>query len=137
MLQGLLSVGDKVPALLSITGNGGTGHRQLQAKFQLDGGIDNGVKAKDLLLSIRVLRISAHPDSGIHIRRELGAAKEERVGKGIIVQDDFGEHSSLDHQIETGPLELFSESEDLVEDTGPIELSLLKTKGEDFHLGPW
>ena len=136
MLQDLLSVGDKVPSLLSITGNGGTGHRQLQPKLQLDRGIDNGVKAKDLLLSIRVLRVSAHTDSGIHIRGELGAAKKEGVGKGIIIQNDFGEHPSLDHQIETGPLQFFLESEDLVEDTGPIEVSLLKTKGEDFHLGP-
>jgi len=97
MLQDLLSVGDKVPPLLSITGNGSTGHRQLQPKLQLDRGIDNGVKAKDLLFSIRVLRVSAHPDSGIHIRREPGTAKEEGVGKGIIVQDDFSEHPSLDY----------------------------------------
>ena len=107
MLQDLLSVGDKVPPLLSITGNGGTGYRQLQPKLQLDGGIDNGVKAKDLLFSIRVLRVSAHSDSGIHIRGEFGAAKEEGVGEGIIIQDDFSEHPSLDHQIKTGPVQLF------------------------------
>ena len=137
MFEYLLSVGDKVPALFSITGNGGTGHRQLQPKFQLNGGIDNGVKAKDFLLLIRVLRVSAHSYSGIHIRRELGAAKKEGVGRSIVAYGNFSEYPSLDHQIETGPLQFFLESEDLVEDTGSIEVSFLKTKGEDFHLGPW
>ena len=136
MSEYLLPVGDKVPALFGITCNGGTRHRQLQAEFQLDGGIDDGVESEDFLLSIWILRVSAYPNSGIHIRGELGAAKKERVGKDIIIQDDFGEHSSLDHQIETGPLQLFLESEDLVEDAGSIKVRVLKTKGEDFHLGP-
>jgi len=129
MSEHLFSVGDKVPALFGITANGGTRHRQLQPKFQLDGGIDDGVESEDFLFAIWILRVSAYPNSGIHIRGELGAAKKERVGKGIIIQDDFGEHPSFDHQIETGPLEPFLESEDLVEDAGSIKVRFLKTKG--------
>lgn len=107
MSEYLFSVGDKVPALFGITGNGGTRHRQLQPEFQLDGGIDDGVESEDFLFAIWILRVSAHSDSGIHIRGELGAAKEKGVVKGIIIHDDLGEHSSLDHQIETGPLQAF------------------------------
>lgn len=129
MLQDLVSVGDKVPSLLSITGNRGTGYWQLQSKFQLNGGIDNGVKAKDFLLSIRVLRVSAHPYSGIHIRRELRAAEKEGVGFSAVIQDDAGDHSPFDDEIEACCLKFFLKIEDLVEDIGLIGIGLLKTEG--------
>ena len=63
----LLSVGDKMSALLSVASDSGTGHRQFKSQIQFDGGIDHGIEAKDLLLAIGVLWVAANPDSGIHI----------------------------------------------------------------------
>ena len=81
------------------------------------------------------MRVSAHPDSGIHIRRELGAAKKEGVGFSAVMQDDAGDHSPFDDEIEACCLEFFLDIEDLVKDTGLIGIGLLKTEGQDLHPG--
>ncbi len=75
----LLSVGDKVSSLLSVSCDGGTGYREFQPEVQFDGGINHGIKSEDFLLPIGVLRVTANSDSGIHVGGKLRASKEERV----------------------------------------------------------
>ena len=83
-------------------------------KLQLDGGIDDGIEAEDLLFAIGVLGVATYTDAGIEVRRQFGAAEEE--GVSAFGEIHLGEQSSLDHQIETGLLEGFLETEDLIED---------------------
>jgi hypothetical protein len=67
--------------------------------------------------------------------RAVGAAKEEGIALSAVAQDNAGDESSFDDEIETCSLKLFLEAEDLVEDTGLVWISLLKAKGEDLHPG--
>ena len=49
MMQDLILVGDKMPSLFAVAGDSGAGHGQFYPEIQFDGGIDNRVKAEDLL----------------------------------------------------------------------------------------
>jgi len=131
----LRSVGDKMSALLGIACDGSAGYGQFQSQIEFDGGINDGVKAEDLLLSVGVLGIDANPDSGIHVGREFRAAKEEGVCFCTLVQDDAGDNSPFDNKIEAYSLKLFFEAEDSIEDAGFVGIGLLKAKGQDFHSG--
>lgn len=137
MCEELLSIGDKMSALLGIACDGGTGYREFQCEVELDGCVDDGIEAEDLLLAVGILRVSANPDAGILIRGQFGAAKEERVGFCAVTQDDAGDEAPFDNKIEPCPLKLFLEAEDLVKDAGFVGICLLKAKGEDFHPGSW
>jgi hypothetical protein len=75
--EDLLFVGDKVPSLFGIACDGTAGYREFQPQIHLDGGIDEGVEAEDLLLAIWVLGVTANADPGIHVGGEFRAAKKE------------------------------------------------------------
>ena len=68
--------------------------------------------------------------------RQLGTPKEEGVGLGAIAQDNLCKDAPFDDQIETLPLQLFLNAKDLIEDAGLFRVGLLKSEGQDLHLGP-
>jgi hypothetical protein len=68
--------------------------------------------------------------------RQLGTSKEEGVGLGAVAQDNLGKEAPFDDQVEVFPLQLFLNAKDLIEDTGLFRIGLLKSEGQDFHLGP-
>ena len=136
MLENLLFVGDKVPSLFGVTGDGGAGHRQFYSEIEFDCGINDGVKAEDLLRVIGVFGIAPHADSGIQIARQFGAAEEEGIGFGAVAKGDFGKDAPFDDQVQMGLLQFFLNPEDLVEDAWLFRIGLLETEGKDLHLGP-
>jgi hypothetical protein len=131
----LPSVEDKAFTLLSVSRDGRASNGKFQSQPQLNGCIDYGIEAEDLLLVIWVLRVTTDSDSGIHIGREFRAAKGEGICVGAVIQDDFGDHRSLDDYIESSFLELLFEAEDLIEDAGFVGIGLLKAKGQYLHFG--
>ena len=105
-------------------------------EIEFDGSIDNRVKSEDLLDTVRVFGVSPHADSGVHVMRQLGTSKEEGVGLGAVAQNDLCKDAPFDDQIEVLPLQLFLNAEDLIEDAGFFRIGLLKSEGQDLHLGP-
>jgi hypothetical protein len=83
------------------------------------------------------LGIAAHSNSCIHVGRELGTTKEERIGLCAFTHDNFCDESPFDNKIEPRSLKLLLDAEDLVEDAGLVWIGLSKAKGEDLHLGSW
>jgi hypothetical protein len=84
---------------------------------------------------IWVLRVTTDSDSGIHIGREFRAAKGEGIFIGAVIQDDFGDHPSLEDDIESGSLKVLFEAEDLIEDAGFVGIGLPEAKGQYLHFG--
>ena len=108
---------------------------QFYPEIQFDGSINNRVKAEDFLDAVRVFGVSPHADPGIHVMRQLGTLEEEGVGLGAVAQDDLCKDAPFDDQIEVLPLQLFLNTEDLIEDTGIFRIGLLKTESQNLHLG--
>jgi len=133
MPKDLLLIGNEVMALQGVAGDGGASHRQFDAEIEFDGGIDDGIEAEDFLLPIGILRVAAHSDPGIEIGRQLGAAKEE--GVVAVVDDDFGEDSAFDNEVEPHLAELIFEAENGVEHTGVLRICFPQGEGEHFDLG--
>lgn len=131
----LLSVGYKVSTLLGIACDGGAGYREFQTEIEFDGGVNDGIKPENFLLTIGILGVEANPDPGIQIGGEFWAAKKEGVCFRAVPHDDAGDNSSFDDEIETCTLKLLFETEDLVEDAGLVGIGFLKAKGKDLHLG--
>ena len=136
MMQNLIFVGDKVPSLFAVTGDGGTGHRQFYPELQFDGSVDNCIKSEDLLYTVGVFGVSPHADPGINVVRQLGTSKEEGVRFGVVAQDDFRKDPPFDDQVEVFPLQSFLNAKDLIEDAGILRIGHLKSESQDFHLGP-
>ena len=67
--------------------------------------------------------------------RQLGTSEEKGVGLGAVAQDDLCKDAPFDDQIEVLPSQLFLNAKDLIEDTGLFRIGLLKSEGQDFHLG--
>jgi hypothetical protein len=130
----LILVGDEVMPLKGISCQGGAGHGELDAEVHLDGGVDHGVVAEDLLFPVGILGISSDSDLGVKIRREPGTAEV----KGVIGshENDPGEDASFDAHIKAGFSKLILETKDPVEGVGPVRIRLLKGESEDFHFGP-
>jgi hypothetical protein len=133
--EDLLSVDNEIFALFRVACDGVKCHREFQSEIEFNGCVDNGIEAEDFLLAVGVLRVATNANSCVHIGGELGAAKEEGIGLYAAAQDNAGNHSSFDDEIETCSLKLFLEAEDLVEDAGFVGISLLKAKSEDLHPG--
>src|SRR3989339_1995641 len=132
MMQDLILVGNKMPSLFAVAGDSGAGHGQFYPEIQFDGGIDNRVKAEDLLDAVRVFGVSQPADFGVHVMRQLGTPKEEGVGLGAVAHDNLGKEAPFYDQVEVLPLQLFLNTEDLIEDTGLFRVGLLKGEGQDF-----
>jgi len=136
MLHDLDFISDKVSSLLAVAGDGGAGHGQLYPEIQLDGGVDNGIEAEDLLDAVRVLGVSPHADFRIGIMGHFGTPEEEGIGFGAVPQNDLCKDPSLYHQIEPRLLQFFLDAKYLVEDTRLFRIGLPKTEGQDLYLGP-
>jgi len=135
MTQDLDFVADKVPSLLTVTGDDGAGHGQLYSEVQLDGGVDHGIESEDLLDSVRIPGIFSYTDSGIEIMRHLGTAEEEGIGFGGIPQNNLREDASLDYQIKPRLLQLLFDAKDLVKDARFFRIGLPQAKGNDLYFG--
>ena len=61
MMQDLIFVGDKMPSLFAVAGDGGAGHGQFYPEIQFDGSVDNRVKAENLFDAVRVLGFRRTP----------------------------------------------------------------------------
>ena len=133
----LLSIGDEPFTLFGVAGDGGAGNRKLDSQLEVDGGIDDGIEAEDFLLAIGILGISANTDSCIHISWKPGTTEEKGVGFGVGIQVDASDDSSFWDKVEPCFLEVLLKAKNLVKDAGRIRIGLLKTKGEEFHLGFW
>jgi len=135
--EDLFSIDDKISALFGIACDGVTCHREFECEIEFDGCVDNGIEAEDFLLAVGVLRMTPNANSCVPIGGELGTAKEEGIGFYAVAQDNAGDESSFDDEIEPCSLKLFLEAEDLVENAGLVGIGLLKAKGEDLHPRSW
>ncbi|MFH1627970.1 MAG: hypothetical protein ABIE47_04525, partial [Pseudomonadota bacterium] len=81
--------------------------------------------------------VAANTDSSVHIDGKFWASKEEGVRGCAVSEDDAGNDSPLDDEIETCFLEFILKTEDLIEDARFVRIDLLKTKGQDLHSGSW
>lgn len=135
MMQDLIFIGDEVPFLLAVAGDGGAGHGEFQSEIRFDCGVDDRVEAEDLLGAVRVFGVSPHADPGIHVVRQFGTPKEEGVGLGAVAQDDICKDAPFDDQIEVLPSQLLLNAKDLIEDAGIFRVDLLKTESQNLHLG--
>jgi hypothetical protein len=112
------------------------GHGQFYPERQFDRGINDGVKAEDLLGAVRVFGVSPHADSGTQIMRQLGTPEEAGGALGAIAENDLCKDAPFNHQIEPRPLQFLLNAEDLVKDARLSRVAFLKTEGKDLHLGP-
>jgi hypothetical protein len=135
--EDLLFVDYKISNLLVIACDSVTCHREFQCETEVDGCVDDSVEAEDFLLAVGILRIVTNADSCVHIGGQLGTAKEERTGSYAAAQNDAGNQSSFDGEIETCSLNLFLQAEDLFEDAGLVRVGFLKAKGGDLYPGHW
>jgi len=78
---------------------------------------------------VRVLRVAAHTDSGVHVSRQFGTSEKEGIDIGAVIQDDSGDNAFFDDDIEPCALKLLFKAEDLIEDIGFFRISLLKAEG--------
>lgn len=134
--EDLFSIDNVMFAFVGITGKRATGNGQFQSNVHLNRGIDYSVKAKNLLLSIGVLRVSSNAYSGLHISWEFRASKEEGIGTGIVFEYDLGEDASFGNDIEACLFEIFFEAEDLVQYAWVFRICLLKGKSQYFYFWP-
>lgn len=77
MIEDLIFIDNEVPPLFSVSGDRGAGHGKFYSEIEFDGGVDNCIKAEDLLDAVGVLGVSSHTDPGIAIMRQLGTPKAE------------------------------------------------------------
>jgi len=134
MISDLDFVGDKVPSLFPVSGDDGTGHRKFYAEFQFDGGIDNGIEAKDFFGAVRILRVSSDTDSGIEVGRHFGTTEGKGVGCWGVGHADLRNDASLDDEIEPNLLKRFLDPKNLVEDARFFRIGLFQAERKDFHL---
>ena len=95
MMQDMIFVRDKVPSLLAVAGDDSAGHGKFQSEIKFDGSVYNRIESEDLLDSVGVFGVSPHADPGVHVMRQFGTSKEERVGLGAVTQDNLGKDARL------------------------------------------
>jgi hypothetical protein len=136
MIEDLIFIRDKVPPLLAVAGDCSTGHGKFQSEIKFDGSVYNRIESEDFLDSVGVFGVSPHADPGVHVMRQFGTSKEEGVGLGAVTQDNLGKEAPFDDQIKVLPLQLFLNAKDLLEDAGIFRIGILKSEGQNLHLGP-
>jgi len=92
---------EMIPAIW-IPGNGETGNGQFNPKREFNGGTDQRIEPKDLLLAIWILQVFPHRDRGIPICGQLGTAKKKGICVGTLPQNDFGKDVSFENKIKAG-----------------------------------